>query len=197
MSRNFLRVAKVGGSLFDLADLPVKLRCWIDSQPGVNVLVAGGGRFGDSVRQADDTFALGDATAHRLALDAMCLSAELLAVLLPEMTLLHSLHEVGEKLSNGESVVFNPREAMESPSCQLPHSWDVTSDSIAAYIASELRAQELVLLKSTLLPVNTNRSQAAEAGLVDAHFPQAAPAAQSVRWVNLRSTPVTERPLRS
>ena len=68
MSRMFLRVAKVGGSLFDFADLPMALRCWLDSQPGVNVLIAGGGPFADAVRQADATFAIGDTTAHRLAM---------------------------------------------------------------------------------------------------------------------------------
>jgi aspartokinase-like uncharacterized kinase len=29
----------------------------------------------------------------------------------------------------------------------LPHSWDVTSDSIAAWIAGEIGARELVLVK--------------------------------------------------
>ena len=29
----------------------------------------------------------------------------------------------------------------------LPHSWDVTSDSIAAYLAETLHAQKLILLK--------------------------------------------------
>jgi len=194
MSRMFLRVAKVGGSLFDFAGLPTALRCWLDSQPGVNVLIAGGGPFADAVRQADATFAIGETTAHRLALEAMRVSAELLAALLPEAKVLHSLAEVRTQLASSERVVLKP-SALGLPECRLPPSWDVTSDSIAACVASELQAQELVLFKSTLLPANTNRAQAAESGLVDGYFVQAAATFPTVRWVNLRGNPVTERPL--
>ncbi|MDA1051790.1 MAG: hypothetical protein O3C40_15095 [Planctomycetota bacterium] len=196
MSRMFLRVAKVGGSLFDFADLPTALRCWLDSQPGVNVLIAGGGPFADEVRQADATFALGDAASHRLSLEAMRVSAELLAGLLHETEVLHSLDDVRERLVSRGVVVLDPWETLTLPECRLPHSWSVTSDSIAAYVASQLQARELVLFKSTPLPANTNRVEAAESGLVDGYFVHAATTFPTVRWVNLRGTPVTERPLR-
>ena len=195
MSRKFLRVAKVGGSLFDFADLPATLRTWLDSQPGVNVLIAGGGPFADAVRQADATFAIGDTAAHRLALDAMGVSAALLAALLPEAKVLHGLADVRKQLATNQLVVLNPSE-LSWPASELPYSWNVTSDSIAAQVASELRARELVLFKSTPLPANTNRAEAAESGLVDRYFVQAAATFPTVRWVNLRATPVTERPLR-
>jgi aspartokinase-like uncharacterized kinase len=191
----FLRVAKVGGSLFDFADLPTALRSWLDSQPGVNVLIAGGGPFADAVRQADATFAIGDTTAHRLALEAMRVSAGLLGALLPEARVLHSLADVAKQSASSELIVLNPAE-LSSPECGLPQRWDVTSDSIAAYVANRLQARELVLFKSTPLPANMNRTQAAEFGLVDGYFVQAAAAFPTVRWVNLRGTPVTERPLR-
>lgn len=195
MSRMFLRVAKVGGSLFDFAELPTALRCWLDTQPGVTVLIAGGGPFADAVRNADATFAIGDSAAHRLALEAMRLSAQLLAAMLSETELLYSLDDVHRGLSNSGVVVLDPWETLTLPECRLPHSWDVTSDSIAAYIASQLQSHELVLFKSRPLPANTNRAEAAGAGLVDGYFVHAAAVLPTVRWVNLRGTPVTERPL--
>ncbi len=193
MSRKFLRVAKVGGSLFSFKELPMALRCWLDAQPGVSILVAGGGPFADAVREVSATFALDDATAHRLAIGGMQGSAELLGALLPESPLIHSLADVFERLPSHGAVVLNPAKILNQPECQLPQSWDVTSDSIAAYIADELAAHELVLFKSTLLPPNTNRTQAADCGLVDKYFIQAAASFPTVRWVNLRDTPFTER----
>jgi hypothetical protein len=49
----------------------------------------------------------------------------------------------------------------------LPHSWEVTSDSIAAWIAGAVGARRLVLIKP---------SGASGSALVDAHFRHALPA---------------------
>jgi len=49
----------------------------------------------------------------------------------------------------------------------LPHSWDVTSDSIAAWVAAELDASRLLLIKPP---------GARGADLTDPHFRQALPA---------------------
>jgi aspartokinase-like uncharacterized kinase len=48
----------------------------------------------------------------------------------------------------------------------LPHSWDVTSDSIAAWVAGQVRARRLLLVKP---------AQAAGGNLVDAYFRHALP----------------------
>jgi aspartokinase-like uncharacterized kinase len=56
----------------------------------------------------------------------------------------------------------------------LPHSWDVTSDSLAARAARLFAADRLVLLKATGLPAGVGWQEAARRGLVDNHFPQAA-----------------------
>lgn len=195
MSRQFLRVGKVGGSLFDFAELPTALRSWIDDQPGANVLIAGGGPFADAIRKADEVFQLGESKSHRLAIEAMRVSAALLQAMLPEARFARSLADVSSGIAQGGVVVFDPAETLISPACELSQSWHVTSDAIAAYIATELRAQELVLFKSTVLPSNTTRLQAAESGLVDKAFVEAAASLSTVRWVNLRGNPVTERPL--
>lgn len=197
MSRRFLRVAKVGGSLFDFEGLPTALRCWIDSQPGNNVLIAGGGSFVEVVRQADTTFQLGDQAAHRLALEAMRLSARLLHQLISEAAFCQSLEQVKQEFTNNQSklVVFDAFDMVVNSTSSLPSSWDVTSDSIAADLARQLNSHELVLFKSTHLPANTTRQQAVKAGLVDKYFVDAALGLSGIRWINLRGTPVTERPM--
>ena len=71
----------------------------------------------------------------------------------------------------------------------LPHRWDVTSDSLAVRAACLLKANELILLKSTSWEGN-DWHKAADAGIVDAYFPEAVAQAKhsmSVRVVNLRA----------
>jgi aspartokinase-like uncharacterized kinase len=68
----------------------------------------------------------------------------------------------------------------------LPHSWDVTSDSVGARFA-ELIGGELVLLKSTEPPPGNVAAWAAT-GYVDPYFPTVVERAKlTVRAVNLRA----------
>ena len=79
---------------------------------------------------------------------------------------------------------------------RMPHSWDVTSDSLAAQLAHVLCAGELVLLKSTLPPLETaSIQQSCAAGYVDRCFPQFATGLPLIRCVNLRSESAEEREL--
>ena len=75
----------------------------------------------------------------------------------------------------------------ESRPGALPHSWRVTSDSIAARAAVVFRAERLILLKSTDVPPGTPWGEAAARGWVDAHFPRvAATLACPVEVLNFR-----------
>ncbi|NUQ61799.1 MAG: hypothetical protein HUU20_04880 [Pirellulales bacterium] len=78
---------------------------------------------------------------------------------------------------------------------RLPHTWDVTSDSIAAALAAALSARELVLLKSCARPEPwSSLREAAEAGYVDRFLPVAAAGLDRVRFVDLRkNSPLPRR----
>lgn len=198
MTRAFLRVAKVGGSLFDDPRLPTSLRSWLGEQPGINVLIAGGGPLADFLRDADERFAIGDSVSHRLCLQAMRVTADLLAAMLPEAELLGSVDDLQQAIQDrrNEMIVFDAESfARDAGPDVLPEGWPVTSDSIAARLALQLEADELVLFKSTLLPPNTDRAQASAAGLVDAYFVEATSDVHAIRWVNLRNDPPLERPM--
>jgi dihydroneopterin aldolase len=58
----------------------------------------------------------------------------------------------------------------------VPPSWDATSDSLAAWLARELNATRLLLIKSVDLPSGAplNLRELAEADMVDPLFPSLA-----------------------
>ena len=135
---------KVGGSL---AARPAQLRRLMEMLAGAArrhwlVVVPGGGSFADAVRRADRRFALGDSPAHWMAILAMDQYGYLLARLAPGAALVRSRRE----LAPGRLNVLAP-SAWLLRADPLPHSWDVTSDSIAAWIARVLGARRLMLVK--------------------------------------------------
>ncbi len=184
------RVVKVGGSLFDFSDLVPALRGWLAAQPPANnVLVAGGGKFADAIREADERFAIGQETSHWLCIETLRVSAQLLATILPESQLVVTFEDLTSALRDSvgcRPMVFCPARFMREVEPDLdeyrsPHTWSVTTDSIAARLAEAIRADELVLLKSTDPP-----PEGFITGYVDQYFPQAARNVANVRLVNLR-----------
>ncbi len=182
-----LRVIKLGGSLLDWPELPLRFRRWLAAQPAaVNVLIVGGGPLVDGLRTVDRVHRLSVEASHWLAIRAMSLTAELTAELLPEARLVDSLDQILRTPSVPIQILdVEPFLRAEQGSvAALPCGWDVTSDSISAHIARALAAHDLVLLKSTLPDVN-DQGEPKLAGYVDAYFPSAA-RGLSIRAVNLR-----------
>jgi aspartokinase-like uncharacterized kinase len=192
---NSLRVVKVGGSLLDWPLLPRALSTWLDSQPPMtNVFIAGGGPLADSIRQADATFNLGDERSHVLCLEVLGVTARLLGDLLAERArLVSDLESIASAPNSSPWFILDARRFVQQRERQvsgerLPHTWDVTSDSIAVRVAIALAASELVLLKSCDSPTGQALEDLARAGIVDRFFPHAASAfSGTVRLVNLRA----------
>ncbi len=124
-------VVKVGGSLIDrLPSIVPVLRASIRPL----LIVPGGGPFADDVRRAG----LDDDAAHWEAIRAMEKYGRHIASFGIPLT---------ERLTAPrETAVLLPGHVMHE-SDPLPHSWDVTSDSIAAWVAASLHL-DLVLVKS-------------------------------------------------
>jgi aspartokinase-like uncharacterized kinase len=190
------RVIKVGGSLFDLPELPARLRGWLAQQPpACNVLLAGGGAMADCIRQAHRLQGLDEETCHWLCIRVMSVTARLVAAMLPEAEVATALDAIiAANCESSRLQMVDPLPVLEqadaaSPLIKprpLPHTWDVTSDSIAAWVACRIEATELVLLKSALPPVNADAVRAAEAGYVDRYFPVASAELPCLWCVDLR-----------
>jgi aspartokinase-like uncharacterized kinase len=200
MTTNPVTVIKVGGSLLDWPALPDRLTRFLadrrEQEPGFRpVLLCGGGPFVDSVRRLDRTHHLGDNIAHRLAIQAMDLASTVLLCLLPGAVGLDRLEALDEEAAPGDIPLLVPSLALDElesrQPCPLPPSWDVTSDTMAAWIASQLQARSLVLLKSASLPPHATRDLAARLKLVDRYFPLISSAVAQVEYLNLRDPSAT------
>jgi len=103
------------------------------------LIIPGGGTFADSVRSADRIFSFGADAAHWMAILAM----DQYAYYLQDKSSVVSIESI-ENLPQGVSILLPYRLLKtEDP---LPHTWDVTSDTIAAWVASQVNA---MFLKAT------------------------------------------------
>jgi len=174
-------VVKLGGSLIAEPVLPALLQSLADlAKTRRLVVVPGGGPFADAVREACQQRDPGPSAAHWMAILAMDQHAHLLAGLLPEAGLTSDPHDAQEIAASRRLAVLAPFAWLRRAD-PLPHGWHVTSDSIAAWVAAELGAERLVLLKSVeglcdadgaLVP-RADAARASVSNLVDAHFPRA------------------------
>ena len=188
-----LVVVKVGGSLLSWPSLPDRLSRFLDPRRARGeriVLIVGGGGAADWVRSLDQIHHIEETTAHDLALQSLELSARALAVLLADTEVVESFARITQVWQAGRLPILAPRlvwnDDERGTSDPLPRTWDTTTDSIAARIASLLNADELVLLKSISLSPGTTREQAASIGVVDAVFPRASRGLSSIIAINLR-----------
>jgi 5-(aminomethyl)-3-furanmethanol phosphate kinase len=126
------------------------------------LVIPGGGPFADTVRKLQTGLGVSEDAAHWMAILAMDQYACVLAEKISGCILLEEPGEVSE-ISAGRPGILAPSRWMRSADV-LPHTWDVTSDSIAAFVAGALDAVQLILVKPT-----------AAGDALDSYFPSALP----------------------
>lgn len=170
-------VVKVGGSLYDLSDLGRRLGHLLTILEARKVLlVPGGGAAADVVRQLDRAHGLGEERAHWLALRALTLNAHFLAALLGDARAVVVEHPAAAAgaWDAGLLPVLDGHafaRADEAEADRLPHTWEVTSDSLALRATVVIGASRLVLAKSVDIQTLGDGDEATRCGLVDASFP--------------------------
>ena len=160
-------VIKVGGALLSLGDaLPRALAALeLLASERSFVVVPGGGPFADAVRAVDQSHRLSPDEAHWMAILGMDQYAMLLASRIRNAELVHRHGEIARAHARGRIPVLAPYRWLREAD-PLPHSWDVTSDSIAAWVASVVGARQLILIKPSAQDPGT---------VVDRYFDRARP----------------------
>ena len=170
MPRRDVTVVKLGGSFAfapELGDwLAAMARC-----AGHVVLVPGGGVFADSVRHAQTTMAFDDDAAHHMALLAMEQFGRALVGLGAHMNAAATISAIDATLRDKKVPVWSPTRMMLK--ADIPASWDMTSDSLAAWLAQKLGAPRLLLVKR-IRPAGTyvEIAQLVADEIVDPLFPE-------------------------
>ncbi|MGB4811120.1 MAG: uridylate kinase [Methylophilaceae bacterium] len=140
-------VIKIGGSLLGSPELAKWLDTIVKFSDGKVIIVPGGGLFAGSVREAQQISNMDDATAHQLALLAMDQFGLMLAGMNQQLVTASTELEIAERGWQHRAIIWLPSK-MALADESIPKNWQVTSDSLAAWLANKLGAEQLILVKS-------------------------------------------------
>ena len=137
-NQNQIRVIKLGGSLIEYGRAIIRtLRDFAAEKNLTLIIIPGGGPFAMTVRALAGK--LSDEAAHWMAVLAMHQYGFFLAN--GEFSLIESLDDIVDR----DVSILLPYKILKADD-SLPHTWDVTSDTIAAFIAYKLGERGFIKL---------------------------------------------------
>ena len=107
------------------------------------MFVIGGGEFANLIRKYDGEIEFSEDVTHETAIDSMDILAKLLNDKLAFTEISYTIEEA-KSISDSNKIPIMICSGILKENEPFKHSWDVTSDSIAAYIASLLDAKLLI-----------------------------------------------------
>lgn len=172
-------VVKIGGSLAYAAELPAWLAALALHGGGRVVIVPGGGPFADLVRRAQAHQGYADTSAHAMALLAMAQYGLMMAGIEGRLVAA-GLSQIREALAMGRVPVWIPGPD-GAPGVRA--SWEVSSDSLALWLAGQMGATDLALVKSRAPSPGVYRApDLCTQGFLDAAFPGALASTAVQTW---------------
>jgi len=183
-------VIKLGGSLLSSPDWPDQFRKW-QKQVGVSTadVVVGGGPRVDKLRRQAAAEHWDDSRSHWQAIAAMDENAQVVARLAGLPLFTPSLEQNASFSSVSDLSTMPTWRTLQVGHLlrqvdPLPHSWEITSDSISAWWAQRIGASDLILLKSRAASRGWDPRQDDDQGLVDPCFRQVLAPGIQVRVVS-------------
>ena len=134
------QVVKIGGSLFP--DYAIELAKKLKNTD--SLIILGGGEFANLIRQYDSTQSFSAEVTHYTAIDCMDIIAKLVDDRVDSAKLAFSIDEIDEISNEGFTPIFVVSDFLKRDD-PFECSWDVTSDSIAAYVAHLLNANLFIV----------------------------------------------------
>ena len=148
-------IIKIGGNVLenseDLDSTIKQIQLLIKEEIIKNIIIIpGGGTRANFIRHLDVEFNLGNDLSHWMAIYAMDLNGIMIKEIYPFIKLINDFEILKEEIhfqKNGLISVFQPYHYLRNKD-PLPHSWNVTSDSITLYLAQKLGLNEIYLIKN-------------------------------------------------
>jgi aspartokinase-like uncharacterized kinase len=169
-SHTRLVIVKLGGSHATGPHLKDWLTA-IAAEAGSIAIVPGGGPFADAVRTAQVSMGFDDPAAHTMAMMAMAQFGCALQSLNPALRPAASRSAILRALKDGKVPVWSPEPMARAAG--LPETWELTSDSLAAWLTRALGAGCLLLVKHGRFETETIEAHDLVArGVVDPLFPR-------------------------
>ena len=134
------QVVKIGGSLFPKHAIELAKQLKNTN----SCIILGGGEFANLIRKYDAEFNFSNETSHWTAIDSMDIIAKLVCDKVTSSKLAYSLNEVEQISDEGLTPIFIVSKFLKQED-PFECSWDVTSDSIAAYVSHLLNAKLLIV----------------------------------------------------
>jgi dihydroneopterin aldolase len=162
-------IVKLGGSTARAAEMENWIAALASSKLPI-VIVPGGGQFADQVRESQIYMDFSDTAAHAMAILAMEQFGQVILDRHERLVPARSLEEMVRAWAEGKVPVWLP-SSLALPAPDIPASWDMTSDSLAAWLAGKLGAKALLLIKQTGAFFGSDTIDSLTArGVVDAGF---------------------------
>ncbi|WP_297897334.1 delta 1-pyrroline-5-carboxylate synthetase [uncultured Methanobrevibacter sp.] len=115
-----------------------------NSLKGTNCLIiTGGGEFANLIRKYDGEIGFSNDVTHETAIQSMDITAKLLNDKLDFTKITSSLENLENILDSGKIPILICSDILKDNSNIYP-SWNVTSDSISAYVSNILKAKLLI-----------------------------------------------------
>ncbi|KZX15519.1 uridylate kinase [Methanobrevibacter cuticularis] len=108
-----------------------------------SLIINGGGQFANLIRKYDEEVSFSKDITHETAIDSMDIIAKLLNDKFDFTEIVDSLEEAIKVSKSGKIPIMQCSDILKEND-EIQHSWNLTSDSISAYIANLTKAKLLI-----------------------------------------------------
>ncbi|ENN96420.1 aspartate/glutamate/uridylate kinase [Methanocaldococcus villosus KIN24-T80] len=136
-----MNIIKIGGSLtYYIKPLLESLKSYKREEI---IIIPGGGKFADTLREIDKNLSLSPSISHKLAIKCMDILGEVFSDI-GGIKAYDNLFDLKREIKKERIAILLPSKLLLSTDIS-EHSWNVTSDSLTLYISKFLNVKNIII----------------------------------------------------